>query len=402
MKALLTQAQMVLPFLQTLGEMGDSAEPRDVYTALADRLAVPQADREARDESGVPVWPRHVRWVRQQAKEKGLVAGDPGTWALTGKGKRALHEARPGLVVTVFTTPAGVAMWGLVESALGLIEDRSVNLVLTSPEFALVASKEYGNRPEREWLDWMVELVRTLLPKLTPDGSLFIDLGQAYRPGEPSLSGYQHRLWVRLVEELGLYSNHEITWVNKAALPAPAAWVTVRRLRLKNAVNTLYGFGLSPWAKSDNRHVLVPYSEAMKKVLERGWRAQERPSGHVLTGFTRDNGGAIPPNYLEVANTVSNDPYSRRCRAEGLPIHPARMPQAVAELAIKLTTEPGDLVLDPFGGSGTTAAVAEKLGRRWIVTDKMLEYLLGGRHRFPDARLHEPALLRLALEGRVA
>lgn len=398
----MNQTQMVLPFLQTLEDLGDSAEPKDVYAALADRLAIPQSEREARNEDGVPVWPRHVRWVRQRAKAKGLVAGEPGTWVLTGKGKRVLHEALPGLAVTVFTTPAGVAVWGLVESALGLIDDRSVNLVLTSPEFALVAAKEYGNRPEREWLDWMVELVRTLLPKLTPDGSLFIDLGQAYRPGEPALSGYQHRLWVRLVDELGLHPNHEITWVNKAALPAPAAWVTVRRLRLKGAVNTLYGFGLTPWAKSDNRRVLVPYSDAMKKVLQRGWKEQERPSGHVLTGFDRDNGGAIPPNYLEVANTASNDVYSRRCREEGLPIHPARMAQAVAELVIKLVTEPGDLVLDPFGGSGTTAAAAEKLGRRWIVTDKMLEYLLGGRHRFPKAYVQDRSLLRLALEGRVA
>lgn len=398
----MTQAQMVLPFLQTLEDLGDSAEPKDVYVALADRLAVPQAEREARDENGVPMWPRHVRWVRQQAKAKGLVAGEPGTWVLTGKGKRVLHEALPGLVVTVFTTPAGVAVWGMVESALGLIEDRSVNLVLTSPEFALVAAKEYGNRPEKEWLDWMVELVRTLLPKLTPDGSLFVDLGQAYRPGEPTLSGYQHRLWVRLVDELGLYPNHEITWVNKAALPAPAAWVTVRRLRLKSAVNTLYGFGLTPRAKSDNRRVLVPYSDAMKKVLQRGWKEQERPSGHVLTGFDRDNGGAIRPNYLEVSNTASNDFYCRRCRKEGLPIHPARMPRAVAELVIKLTTEPGDLVLDPFGGSGTTALAAEDLGRRWMIIDKMLEYLLGGRHRLGEAHVEDPGLVRLALDNRAA
>jgi site-specific DNA-methyltransferase (cytosine-N4-specific) len=68
-------------------------------------------------------------------------------------------------------------------------------------------------------------------------------------------------------------------------------------------------------------------------------------------------------------------------------VHPARFPDEVAALPIQLCTDPGDLVGDPFAGSCTTAAVAERLGRRWLAFERSLTYLQGAAGRFPHATL---------------
>ncbi len=108
-------------------------------------------------------------------------------------------------------------------------------------------------------------------------------------------------------------------------------------------------------------------------------------SGHSYGAFGNDNGGAIPGNLIVAANTESNSDYIRSVKAAGLPVHPARFPAALPEMFIKFLTRPKDLVFEPFGGSLTTAAVAEALDRRWIASECMLEYLKGGQMRFPSA-----------------
>jgi site-specific DNA-methyltransferase (cytosine-N4-specific) len=106
-----------------------------------------------------------------------------------------------------------------------------------------------------------------------------------------------------------------------------------------------------------------------------------------------DTGGAVPPNLLVIANTESNGRYLTRCREEGIAPHPARFPEKLPEYFIRMLTNPDDTVLDPFGGSCITGAVAEKLGRRWICCDTSEEYLRGAALRFPIAenRISKPA-----------
>jgi site-specific DNA-methyltransferase (cytosine-N4-specific) len=107
-----------------------------------------------------------------------------------------------------------------------------------------------------------------------------------------------------------------------------------------------------------------------------------RPSQHDISAhFQKDNGGAIPPNILVVPNTRSNDDYFKRCKAAGVPIHPARFPHALPEFFIKFLTRPRGLVLDPFAGSNTTGLVAESLGRRWVSFELNAEYVSGSRFR---------------------
>ena len=85
---------------------------------------------------------------------------------------------------------------------------------------------------------------------------------------------------------------------------------------------------------------------------------------------------------LKFGNNAANDLYTRRCKDAGLKIHPARFPAALPEFFLKLLTEDGDIVLDPFAGSNTTGAVAESLGLRWIAAEMVESYLEASRFRF--------------------
>ncbi len=113
-----------------------------------------------------------------------------------------------------------------------------------------------------------------------------------------------------------------------------------------------------------------------------------RPGGMNFgkNSWSRDNGGAIAGNVIRSGNASANDAYARACRAAGLKPHPARMPSKVAEFVINFLTEPGDLVFDPFFGSGTTGAAAEKLCRHWFGTERSLDYLAGAALRFTQSR----------------
>ena len=85
---------------------------------------------------------------------------------------------------------------------------------------------------------------------------------------------------------------------------------------------------------------------------------------------------------LKFGNNAANDLYTERCKDAGQKIHPARFPAALPEFFIKLLTDEGDIVLDPFAGSNTTGAVAERLERRWVAVERVEEYLRGSRFRF--------------------
>lgn len=274
------------------------------------------------------------------------------------------------------------------------LPDSSVNLILTSPPFALTRQKEYGNKQEQDYIDWFMQFSKEFYRLLTPDGSLVIDLGGAYLPGHPTRSIYQYELLVRLCREQNFFLAQEFFHYNPARLPTPAEWVTVRRIRVKDSVNIVWWLSKTENPKSDNKKVLKPYSDSMKALLKNGYKAQLRPSGHDISDkFSNDNGGAIPPNLLELANTESNSFYMKRCKELGIKPHPARFPKGFADFFIKFTTREDDLVLDPFAGSNTTGFAAEQLNRKWIAIEINEPYLDGSKIRFgEEPNLFYPAL----------
>jgi site-specific DNA-methyltransferase (cytosine-N4-specific) len=287
-----------------------------------------------------------------------------------------------------YLTHLGRAYFGNSLDVMREFPDCSVNLILTSPPFALTFKKEYGNVDANRYVDWFLLYAREFKRLLKEDGSLVIDIGGAWNKGTPTRSLYQFKLLIALCEEAGFYLAQDSYWYRPAAFTVPAEWVAVRRIRLKDAVNCIWWLGKTEWPKANNRHVLQPYSEDMNRLLRRGYKPKRRPSGHVVTSkFMRDHGGAIPPNLIQLGNNESNGHYLRACQESGISPHPARFPRGIPEFFINLTTDEQDLVLDPFAGSNVTGEAAEYLNRRWIAIEIKREYLEGSKFRFEEPEL---------------
>jgi site-specific DNA-methyltransferase (cytosine-N4-specific) len=309
-----------------------------------------------------------------------------------------------------FSTDYGSAFLGDSLNILPKIEPKTIDLICTSPPFALLRKKSYGNVPSEEYVAWFLRFGKEFKRVLKPRGSLVIDIGGTWIKGFPIRSLYQYELLIELCKEeekggCGFNLAQELYWYNPAKLPTPAEWVTVRRERVKDAVNTVWWLSPSKHPKANNRRVLKEYSDSQKKLMIEGYKAKTRPSEHVISKkFRRDNKGAIPPNIVDgreaenpnnigeavllpvnvisAANTSSNDPYLRACRLHGIRPHPARFPRELPEFVIGLCTTKGDVVLDPFAGSNMTGFIAEQMGRRWIAIELEQKYLIGAKFRF--------------------
>ena len=285
-----------------------------------------------------------------------------------------------------YLTNWGAAYRGNSLDLLAALPDSSVSLVLSSPPFALQREKEYGNKAQAEYVTWLAQFARLVHRKLKHDGSFVLDLGGAYEPGSPTRSLYNFRVAIHFCDELGFYLAEDFYWFNPSKLPSPIEWVNKRKLRAKDAVNTVWWFGKTRSPKANVTKVLAEYSDRMKKLLEDPegfYTPKKRPSGHDIgKAFAKDNGGAIPSNLLQIPNSESNGSYLRGCKAVGVKGHPARFPVKLPEFFIRFLTEPGDLVLDIFAGSNTTGHVAECEGRKWLAFEERLDYVAASLFRF--------------------
>lgn len=289
-----------------------------------------------------------------------------------------------------YTTAQGAAYCGDSLELLAALPDASINLVITSPPFALQRQKAYGNKDQAEYIDWLTQFARQVHRVLKDDGSFVLDLGGAYEKGVPARSLYNFRVLIRFCDDVGFFLAEDFYWFNPSKLPSPIEWVNKRKLRAKDAVNTVWWFSKSEWPKADVTKVLTPYSDRMKKLLEDPeafYTPKLRPSGHDIgKAFGKDNGGAIPSNLLQIPNTESNGQYLDGCKTVGAIQHPARFPAKLPEFFINMLTEPGDVVLDIFAGSNTTGQVAETEKRLWLAFELSREYVGASAFRFLDKR----------------
>jgi DNA modification methylase len=304
--------------------------------------------------------------------------------------KELLTKTKP-----FYTTDFGAAYLGDSLELLKKLPDSSINMVFTSPPYALHFKKAYGNVSKADYVEWFLGFASEINRVLTDDGSFVLNIGGSWNKGSPTRSLYHFKLLIALVEEIGFHLAQECFWYNPAKMPAPAEWVTVRRVRIKDSVEYVWWLSKSKFPKADNRKVLRPYSPDMLRLAKRGVRTTVRPSGHNITSsFDKvDAGGAIPSNVLDdqnanemlvLGNNSANDVYTMKCKEAGVKIHPARFPAALPEFFIKLLTDEGDLIVDPFAGSNTAGKVAEMLGRRWIGMELVEEYLEASKFRFGD------------------
>jgi DNA modification methylase len=349
-----------------------SANPRSEVTSIRltpeERVEMERAASDLRLTS-LSDYLRHLhREKARQSVERARLGPPPGTERV-----KVFHQT------TLGTMYHGNSLDYLFQTA----NKDSVNLIMTSPPFGLVRKKSYGNEDASTYCEWFRPFAEGFREVLREDGSLIIDIGGAWEAGTPTRSLYHFELLIMLCREYGFHLCLEHYWWNPSKLPTPAEWVNVRRVRVKDAVNCVWWLSPTPWPKANNRRVLAPYSDSMRDLLKNGYKATLRPSGHdISANFNRDNGGAVPPNLLAVANTESNSRYQAYCRDKNLPIHPARFPALLPEYFIRMLTDRGDMVLDPFGGSCVTGAVAESLGRKWASVELSEDYLRGALARF--------------------
>ncbi len=292
--------------------------------------------------------------------------------------------------IPLYCTKRGRAFVGDSLVLLSEVADESIDLVLTSPPFALRRQKSYGNVEETEYVAWITPFSKEVFRVLKKSGSFVLDLGGAYRTGVPSRSLYNFRVLLTLCDNVGFHLAEDFYWFNPAKLPSPIEWVNKRKIRAKDSVNTIWWFSKTDSPKADVRKVLAPYSERMKKLIqdpESFYTPKKRPSGHDISAhFGKDNGGAIPSNLLTIPNTDSNSCYLWLCKEMGLERHPARFPAELPTFFIKMLTDEDDVVLDIFGGSNTTGFAAEALGRKWLTFEHNKEYLVSSAFRFLEGR----------------
>jgi len=336
-----------------------------------------------------------------------------------------------------YTTTHGAAYQGDSRELLDELPENSINLVVTSPPFALQKKKEYGNEDPEDYNDWFMDFAEKVERVLTEDGSFVVDIGGGWQKGKPIRSLYHFELLVQLAGDDGPFNlAQDFYWYNPAKLPTPAQWVTIERIRVKDAVNHVWWLSKGERPKADNTNVLKEYSDSQKKLMEDGYRDKKRPSGHDISDKFDDpqEDGAIRPNFwnglndalsapdilelleqsdvsrellsvaereglveelaeavlgdyfqdnvMKFANTASNTHYLKACKELEIDPHPARFPRDLPTFFVRFLTDPGDYVLDIFTGSNMTGRVAEDLDREWLAFEYQEKYLETSKLRF--------------------
>lgn len=206
----------------------------------------------------------------------------------------------------LYSTDYGKYYLGKCEQTLQELNlEKKVQLILTSPPFPLNNKKQYGNLNGEAYLQWFTGLAELFSSVLAPNGSIVIEMGNAWEKNRPVQSLLHLNSLLSFVnnEKADLRLCQEFICYNPARLPSPAQWVTINRIRAIDSFTHVWWMSNSDYPKADNHRVLRPYSKKMKKLLQSGkFNSGKRPSEHVISekGFLKDNSGSISHNVLEL------------------------------------------------------------------------------------------------------
>ncbi|MGH8156609.1 MAG: DNA methyltransferase [Rhodanobacter sp.] len=379
----------------------DSADGRldntSLYRAVGERAGISDAHLRSRTPIGSAGKPyslaeRAIRWHMQTLKHMGVIKrvdGERGVWELVERTRKGLHVPAVPVKLVAFSTDLGVAIWGDNMDVITRL-DEPVHLVLTSPPFALRKPRSYGNPPLAQYVDFIVRSIEPLVCTLAHGGSIVLNCSNdLFEPGSPARSTYIERLIIALEDNYGLHLMDRLQWVNPSKAPGPIQWASKERIHLNVGFEPLLWLCNAPRACfADNRRVLEPHTEQHLKLIAAGGTVAEvnhsdgayrRKAG----AFARPTEGRIPRNVLVRGHRCADAiRYRHDARELGLPAHGAVMPTSVADFLIRYLTDVGQLVVDPFGGKGTTGLAAERTGRRWLICDRVMDYLRAGGESF--------------------
>lgn len=379
-----------------------------LYKKVAQLAGIPKEKVSQRDPVGengkmYSLFGRQVRWHQQTLKRMGVLERtERGSWKLTEKGKAQLTKADPEMAILGFSTKLGVAIWGSCERVFGGSFNEPITLCVTSPPYLLRKPRAYGNpSDEREYIDFICRSMEPVVKNLVKGGSVCLNISNdVFEQGSPARSMYVERLLLDLHDRLGLHLMDRLIWENPNKPPGPIAWASKQRVQLNVGYEPVYWMTNDPMSvRSDNRRVLQAHTESHLKLIRGGGEKRDSSACdgayNIRAGksFANETAGKIPRNIIKISSTCHDKrALSKIARELGLPVHGATMPLGLAKFLIQFLSEEGDLVVDTFGGWVRTGKAAEELNRRWMVSELMGEYVLGGAESFKECDGFERAL----------
>jgi site-specific DNA-methyltransferase (cytosine-N4-specific) len=409
----------MLPILETLSELGGRAAAAEVIDAVTERFDVPEAVRNERvtytwERWGCRErnpWRQNIHWVRQEAATRGFIGrGERGIWTLTDRGADTLRNCQPGVILVVFETKHGGAIWADAITAAGAIRDESIDLIFQSPPYPILNGRQYGTFSEAELIDLIMKCAPDWRRGLKATGSMVLNLKDCWLPskitGGAARSIYIDKLVCALVEDAKFSLADRHFWRNPACAPT-TPFVTVQKVRAACDLEHVLWFSKTANPFADARAIMEPAKPATVATYlakaKRGQQSRVCESGHnnvfeeqLAKALAGEEIKVLPRTVQEFANSAPQVKLKEMLSSAGLPPHPARMPIELAKHWIKFLTRPGDEVRDFFAGSLTTGLAAEELGRHWACSERSLAYLLGGSLRFGQANVRfEPSSAHL-------
>lgn len=395
------QGDLFAPVLQAY--MGAEVLSNDqLYASLVDTGHLTRSEVDAKTPVGKAaalhsLAKRRVRWYQVEMKARGIIERVPeqrGKWRLAAGLPEDAQDAKltpaaPGVMHIATSTDLGVAIWGSCLDVFGGLEE-SIAVCITSPPYPLAKARAYGNVTATEWVDWICRHLEPIIKRLIPGGSLAVNVSNdVFEPGMPSRSTYRERFVIAMEDRFGLHKMDEKIWHNNSKAPGPCQWASRRRMQLNTAYEPVYVFCNDPLKSfASNQRVLQAHSQEHLRLIQGGGEKRARTNSdgayRIRRGaFSKETAGRIPKNVLAFGHT---DKEGRRLQALArmlhLPPHGASMPLALAIFLVQFLSRPGDLVVDPFGGTLTTAKACEMLGRLWLASEIMAEYVYLGGLRF--------------------
>ena len=259
---------------------------------------------------------------------------------------------------------------------LKTLPDNSIDLIVTSPPYADQRKSTYGGIAPDKYVEWFLPISEQLLRVLKPSGTFVLNIKEKVVEGERST--YVMELILAMRKQGWLWTE-EFIWHKKNSYPGK--WPN----RFRDAWERLLQFNKSKKFAMYQEEVMVPMGDWAKSRLKNlSDTDKRRDNSKVGSGFGKkisnwiDREKAYPTNVLHLATECNNKKHS------------AAFPEELPEWFIKLFTKEGDMVLDPFAGSGTTLFVAERMGRSAIGIEIMEDYYKMIKNQLEE--LYQPML----------
>ena len=273
---------------------------------------------------------------------------------------RRSTAANGGQLALGIAQPEGRTLPGDCLDVLADMPADSVDLIVTSPPYADARQRTYGGVKPADYVDWFAPRAAQMLRVLKPTGSLVLNIKEKAHDGERHT--YVLDLILHLKREIGFRWVEEYIWHKTTA--APGKW----KYRFRDAWERVLHFAKTRDVKMHQEAVMVPTGDWTKARLKNmSSNDRSRQESATRSGVGRRISAwqgrtlAYPSNVLHASPVAHNTGHS------------APFPEWLPEFFIKLLTNPGDLVVDPFAGSGTTARVALRLGRQAVGIEILAE-----------------------------